>query len=54
MTDPQVALLRAEGDFTDSSDERCKNCSRFYNTVLKKEMLDPKLDDHQQGLDDED
>jgi hypothetical protein len=43
MSDPQLVLLRAEGDFTDAADERCKNCSAFYNTVLKKNMLDPHL-----------
>ena len=43
MSDPQVALLRADGDFSDWADERCKNCSGFYDTVLKKEMLDPQL-----------
>jgi hypothetical protein len=43
MSDPQVALLRADGDFSDSADERCKTCSGFYDTVLKKELLDPQL-----------
>jgi len=43
MSDPQVALLRADGDFSDSADERCKPCSGFYDTVLKKELLDPQL-----------
>ena len=43
MSDPQVALLRADGDFSDWADERCRSCSGFYDTVLKKEMLDPQL-----------
>jgi hypothetical protein len=43
MTDPQIALVRAEGDFAEWADERCKNCSGFYETVLKKELLDPQL-----------
>ena len=43
MTDPQIALVRAEGDFADWADERCKSCSGFYETVLRKEFLDPQL-----------
>jgi Bacterial pre-peptidase C-terminal domain len=43
MSDPQVALLRADGDFSDWADERCKTCAGFYETVLKKELLDPQL-----------
>lgn len=43
MTDPQLALVRAEGDFVDWADERCKTCAGFYDTVLRKEMLDPVL-----------
>ena len=43
MSDPKVALLRADGDFSDAADERCKACSGFYDTVLKKELLDPQL-----------
>src|SRR5262249_15604435 len=43
MTDPQVALMRAEGDFADWADERCKSCAGFYETVMKKELLDPQL-----------
>ncbi len=43
MTDPQLALIRAAGDFSDSADDRCKGCSSFYSTVLKKELLDPQF-----------
>lgn len=43
MSDPQIALTRPDGDFSDWADQRCKTCSSFYDTVLKKEMLDPQL-----------
>lgn len=43
MTDPQIALLRAAGDFSDWADDRCKKCSGFYRSILKKEVLDPQL-----------
>jgi hypothetical protein len=43
MTDPQLVLVRAEGDFADSADERCKSCAGFYSIVARKEMLDPQM-----------
>jgi hypothetical protein len=43
MTDPNLALVRVTGDATGFGDDRCQNCSSFYNTVGRKEKLDSKF-----------
>jgi hypothetical protein len=43
MTDPQLALLRAQGDIVKFADDRCQPCSPVDSVVHKKEMLDPRF-----------
>jgi len=43
MTDPQLALLRAQGDMVRLVDERCQSCSKFESNVAVKDLHDPKF-----------
>jgi len=43
MTDPNLALVRANGETTAFGDDRCQKCPAFYTTVGRKDMLDSKL-----------
>ena len=42
-TDPQLALLRAQGDIVRFGDDRCQKCTPVDSVVRKKEMLDPRF-----------
>ncbi len=42
-TDPQLALLRAQGDIVRFADDRCQKCTPVDSVVRKKEMLDPRF-----------
>jgi hypothetical protein len=43
MTDPNLALVRVNGETTGFGDDRCEKCPSFYNAVGKKEKLDSKF-----------
>lgn len=43
MTDPQLALLRAQGDIVRFADERCQSCTQFDSNVGKQDLHDPKF-----------
>ena len=43
MTDPNLTLVRPDGEFIDRGDDRCVECNQFYNAVRKKEKLDSKF-----------
>ncbi|MEO8658269.1 MAG: PPC domain-containing protein [Bryobacteraceae bacterium] len=43
MTDPQLALLRAQGDLVRLVDERCQSCSKFDSKIGVKDLHDPKF-----------
>lgn len=43
VTDPQLALLRAQGDLVRFGDDRCQPCSPVDTVVRKKQMLDPQF-----------
>ena len=43
MTDPNLALVRVNGETTGFGDDRCQKCPSFYNAVGRKEKLDSKF-----------
>ena len=43
ITDPNLTLVRPDGELIDRGDDRCKECGPFYNSVRKKEKLDSKF-----------
>lgn len=43
MTDPNLALVRANGQITGFGDDRCQKCPGFYSASGRKELLDSKL-----------
>jgi hypothetical protein len=43
VTDPQLALLRSQGDLVRFGDDRCQPCTPVDTVDRKKEMLDPRF-----------
>ena len=43
MTDPNVALVRPDGELIARGDDRCTACGPYFGTVRKKDELDPKF-----------
>ena len=43
MTDPNLVLVRPDGELIDRGDDRCKACGPYFGTVRKKDDLDPKF-----------
>jgi hypothetical protein len=40
VTDPNLTLVRPDGELIDRGDDRCKDCGQYFNAVRKKEKLD--------------
>ncbi len=43
MTDPNLALVRPDGELTAMGDDRCRDCGQYFKVVRKPEMLDSKF-----------
>ncbi len=43
VTDPNLTLVRPDGELVDRGDDRCSDCGQYFNAVRKKEKLDPKF-----------
>ena len=43
VTDPNLTLVRPDGELIDRGDDRCKDCGQYFNAVRKKEKLDSKF-----------
>ncbi len=43
VTDPNLVLLRPDGELIKRGDDRCEACGQYFNAVRKKEKLDSKF-----------
>ena len=43
ITDPNLTLVRPDGELIDRGDDRCNECGQYFNTVRKKEKLDSRF-----------
>lgn len=43
ITDPNLTLVRPDGELIDRGDDRCTDCGQYFNAVRRKEKLDSKF-----------
>lgn len=43
MTDPNLTLVRPDGELIDRGDDRCEDCGQYFSTVRKREKLDSRF-----------
>ena len=43
ITDPNLTLVRPDGELISRGDDRCNDCGEYFNAVRKKERLDSKF-----------
>ncbi|MDE0125093.1 MAG: hypothetical protein OXN97_11010 [Bryobacterales bacterium] len=43
ITDPNLTLVRPDGELIDRGDDRCRQCGQYFNAVRRKQKLDSKF-----------